>query len=92
MDGRGLPRGRARHVLAAAVCIAGEMRRPLTIGAPVLMPFCVAWVVPAKVDARVFLPDCGISLSGGRIAPAYWDGGCTGSYDLIRTNWSRWAA
>jgi hypothetical protein len=38
----------------------------------------------------VFLPNCGNSHYGGRVAPRNWDAGCTGDRELLRTTWSRW--
>jgi hypothetical protein len=43
-----------------------------------------------SVVARVFVPNCGNTHYGGRVAPVTWDAGCTGTPELLRTRWFSW--
>jgi hypothetical protein len=79
---KGMPRDDYPKCLAASWLVK-------TIAISALLPWVVA-LPAATADAATYLPNCGNSYYGGRVAPRYWDSGCTGNREIIRARWSRW--
>ena len=77
----------------ARVCIYRQkVHRARLRYASLLAAVTVALGLASPVDAvaRVFLPNCGNTYYGGRVAPVTWDAGCTGTPELLRTSWFSW--